>query len=137
MSTFRKIFAATAVSAAFMMPMVGAAEAKRGDGDRVHHQVVQGEQTYRIAQRRRRLATPVIDRRIANQRRRIRRGRRVGRLTRIEAVRLRSRLFAIRSVRRFARLDGRVTRAERRRMIQMLDTNSKRIRRLSRNGRRS
>ena len=80
-----------------------------------------------------RLATPNIDERIANQERRIRRGRARGELTRTEWLRLRGRIITIKSVRQVARLNGSVNLKERRRLRRMLNTNSARINRLRNN----
>ena len=71
--------------------------------------------------------TPVINDRISNQRRRIRRGRRSGDLTRHQTRRLRGHLADIRHAKyRFAR-DGRISRFERFRLRRMLKRNSRRI----------
>ena len=79
--------------------------------------------------------TPGIDRRIRRQNRRIRRGRDFGDLTRGEYFRLKYRLFRIKNARRYAKIDGYVSRGERRRLHRMLDRNSRRINRLRNNGR--
>ena len=79
----------------------------------------------------------MINNRIARQSRRIRNGRRTGRLTRFEALRLNGRLVAIRSVLKMARIDGRVSQRERGRILGMLDTNSRRIVRMANNRRGS
>ena len=90
----------------------------------------------RFVRRHRLVNTPRIDARIANQNRRIVRGRKSGRLNVVEAVRLRGHLYTIRSLRRIARLDGHVTKNERRRLRVMLNKNSQRISRLTHNARR-
>lgn len=77
---------------------------------------------------RRALATPRINRRIANQSRRIRRGFRTGTLTRGETRRFNRRLNRIRALRARARFDGIVTRFERRRMLDRLNRLSRRLR---------
>ena len=79
--------------------------------------------------------TPGINRRIRRQNRRIHRGRRVGDLTRFEFRKLKFKLFQIRMVKRYAKIDGYVSRGERRRLHRMLDRNSRRINRLRNNGR--
>jgi hypothetical protein len=140
MIKMKSIFAATVAAIAMAAPLAGAAEAGYDGFRNAKHNVQVRDDHFRVARsryRHRNVATPVIDQRIARQARRIRKGRRAGRLTRFEGVHLRSRLFAIRSARGVARWDGRVTRSERRRLKRMLDVNSRRIRRLSRNGRRS
>jgi len=139
----KKTFVATAAALALMAPLAGVSHAKY---DGFKHKNVTQSQTQqskrhgthlRLAQRRgRSIRTPRIDGRIANQRRRINRGRKSRRLNAIEAIRLRGHLYTIRSIRRLARIDGRVTRKERSRLNAMLDKNSKRIRRLATNGRR-
>jgi hypothetical protein len=77
----------------------------------------------------------VINRRLDRQSRRISAGRRMGDLTRFEALRLRGRLAAIRASLRFARIDGQVSPRERSHLNRMLNTNSERIARLSLSGR--
>lgn len=72
--------------------------------------------------------TPRINRRIANQTRRIRRGFRIGLLNRGEARRLHRRLNRIRAMRARARFDGIVTRFERRRMLRQLNRLSRTLR---------
>ncbi|MEO1265858.1 MAG: hypothetical protein AAFV26_09145 [Pseudomonadota bacterium] len=89
-----------------------------------------------LPRRPRRVATPGIDNRIGNQARRIRNGVRRGALTRGQARRLRNRLSQIRTARNFARTDGRVTGAERRRLHTMLDRLGSRIRNAKAGGRR-
>lgn len=152
MNTMKKLLAATAVIAASMMPVIGSAEAKsKHDGFRGNHTKVVKHKRFNPRARHNRgnrfnrihkrpdfrhysVHTPHIDARIERQAKRIRRGRARGRLSRFEAVRLRSRLISIRSARSFARLDGRVTRTERSRLNHMLDRNSNRIRRMAHNG---
>ena len=80
--------------------------------------------------------TPRINHRIRRQARRIRRGRMTGSLNRFEARRLRAGLRHIQLVRIEAVRDGFVSRFERRRLHRKLDRNSRRIWRLSHNGRR-
>ncbi|MFY0614061.1 MAG: hypothetical protein JXQ99_21210 [Hyphomicrobiaceae bacterium] len=136
---------AAVVTAAIMMPGIGAAEAKtskeiqskkqqlnqfnrhfdRDDGY-VAPRHYQGDRHSSVWM-------PGIDRRIERQMRRIRRGVRRGQLTRWETMRLRSRIFTIRSVRQFARLDGHVSGRERREIVRMLNQNSQLIRQLKRN----
>lgn len=70
------------------------------------------------------IATLRIDLRISHQKQRIDIGQRTRRLTRIEAIRLRGYLIAIRSARQVSRNDGRVTKKERSRQLELLDTNS-------------
>jgi len=141
MISLRNTIAVIATAFALMAPMAAASYANSGlngfeksTGKAVH----QRSKLVRYARYHpdRSIRTPRIDFRITKQTRRIVRGRRSGRLTRIEAVRLRGHLLAIRSARGFARVDGRVTRRERLRLNAMLHRNSKRIHRLSRNGRR-
>ncbi|MEO1206150.1 MAG: hypothetical protein AAFV45_07435 [Pseudomonadota bacterium] len=79
--------------------------------------------------------TPRINQRIKNQRRRIARGIRNGDLRRGEANRLVNRLRTIKQARRFAARDGVVTFRERARLTNMLDRNSRVIRRLKNNRR--
>ncbi len=79
--------------------------------------------------------TPGINRRIRRQNRRINRGRRLGDLTRFEYRKLKFKLFQIRMARRYAKIDGHVSRGERRRIHRMLDRNSRRIFRLRHNDR--
>lgn len=80
------------------------------------------------------ISTPGIDRRVRRQHRRIRRGRRLGDLTRGEYRRLMFALFNIRVERRFAKRDGYVSFRERRRLQRMLTRNGRNIRRLRNNG---
>lgn len=140
MTNLKSMIAATAASLAVMAPLAGAAEADyNGFRKGNRHVDVRPVPTHvRGPNRRydhRAMYTPRIDMRIATQGRRIRNGRLAGRLTRFEAIRLRGRLFAIKSARSFARIDGVVTFKERRRLMVMLDDNSHRIRRLAHNGR--
>gem|GEM_PF-5440161 len=79
------------------------------------------------------IRTPVINRRIRIQARRIRVGRYNGSLTLRETRRLRTGLRLIQSARRFALLDRHVSFAERRRIHRMLDRNSRRIARYRNN----
>jgi len=138
MKTLSKITIAAALSLAALAPLTGAAHAKTGLNGFGKTLEARDTSVVPVARRRgRRVATPRIDRRIKRQARRIRRGMRRGHLTRFETVRLRGRLFGIRSVRRLAKRDGRVTRRERNRLMRLLNRNSKRIQRLSRNRRRS
>ena len=81
------------------------------------------------------LHTPGIDRRMDNQRHRIRKGIRKGQLTRFEARRLRVGLRDIRREKRYMARDGHIGRGERVRLHRMLDRNSHKIRRLKHNGR--
>lgn len=143
MNIMKNMIAATAVTIAAIAPLsAGAIAAPSGllAGNSLHADgkaIVIQAKGKRYHGRRHSKSTPVIDRRIARQSGRIARGRALGRLTRLEAVRLKGRLFAVRSARRFAKFDGRVTRTERLRLNRMLDRSSSRIRRLARNGRRS
>lgn len=143
MTTTFKTMTIGAAAALAAMAMVGAAEAKPGArGDK---QIIMVAKTRvgdrrdgaRVRWGRGRVATPVINRRIARQSQRIRNGRRTGWLTRFEALRLNGRLVAIRSALKMARFDGRVSPRERNRLLWMLDANSRRIAQLGRNGRRS
>ena len=78
----------------------------------------------------------VVNARIARQSRRIRIGRHSGRLNRVEARTLRSKLAQIRTQKRRYMRDGWLNRREARNLDRMLDTNSRRIRRLATNGHR-
>jgi hypothetical protein len=78
--------------------------------------------------------TPGVDQRLRNQRRRIRHARRNGWLTRFEARRAHSALIRIHQAKRWAASDGVIERIERRWMHQMLDRNSRRIRRMAKTG---
>ena len=82
------------------------------------------------------LATPVINRRIDNQRNRIRKGIRTGQLTRYERRYLRENLREIRWAKRRMARDGIITVRERYRLMDMLDANGRKIRRLKTNNRR-
>jgi hypothetical protein len=132
-----------AAAALVHMPMAGAAEAKPGArGGKPIIMVAKspvGERCSGVRRNwsRKRAATPVINRRIARQAQRIRNGRRMGWLTRFEALRVNGRLVAIRSALKVARFDGRVSGRERSPIQSMLDANSTRIARLARNDRRS
>lgn len=146
--TLRHAIAAI-TSATLLLPTIGAAEAKKIKRD--GNQIV--SERYDLFERRdddfpamrfrqdrspdvrlvaapRAVWTPRIDQRIERQTRRIRRGMRTGRLNRWESMRLRGWMYAIRSSRQFSRLDGHVSRRERRELMRMLDQNSQRIRRL-------
>ena len=79
--------------------------------------------------------TPGIDKRIDRQKRRIRRGRRSGDLTFGEFQRLKFGLMRIRMARQFAKIDGHVSRHERRRLHRLLDRHSRKINRLRNNHR--
>ena len=136
---------AALATAAIMMPAVGTAEAHKYKNDRLETKQYSNfdrrdddfvpRRFRRDRERHAAVWTPRIDLRIERQMRRIRRGVRRGQLTRWETFRLRSRMFAIRSVRQFARLDGKVTGQERRELMRMLNNNSQLIRVLKRNGR--
>lgn len=76
----------------------------------------------------------MVNTRIGNQYRRIRRGRRTGRLNWVEARRLRFELSHIRGFRARYLGDGFLNRREVRHLRRLLNQNSRRIRRLSRNG---
>ena len=71
--------------------------------------------------------TPRINQRIQNQRQRIRKGVRIGDLTRPQARRLRERLADIRDAKRQFARDGHISWRERRRLRRMLRRNSRRI----------
>ena len=136
--SFKTMVLGAAAAALVALPMAGAAEARPGvkRGEREVVFVERAGPFHQIAARRAaRVATPVINRRLDRQARRISAGRRIGDLTRFEALRLRGRLAAIRASLRFARIDGQVTPRERHHLNRMLNTNSERIVRLSRNGR--
>lgn len=81
------------------------------------------------------LYTPGIDRRIANQTRRIRNGKHDGSLTRREYRKLKRKLDHICYKLEEARYDGIVTRYERKHIRRALNRNSDRIARLRHNGR--
>ncbi|MFY0615728.1 MAG: hypothetical protein JXQ99_29635 [Hyphomicrobiaceae bacterium] len=144
MGTTKNLIVATTAAMALAIPFIGAAEARQ-DRDRSYNQSIElRDQDYRrdISRRGERrfdrfgsLATPRIKSRIKRQMRRIRRGFDTGRISRFRSMRLRGRVFAIRTALRFAKLDGHVTRSERRYLNDLLDTNSRRIRRSARNGR--
>ena len=97
---------------------VGAAEARPGWADRGF--------TPAIA---------IVNSRITNQRRRIRRARRQGRLNWIEARRVRFELSHIRGFRSRYWRDGRLNRRELRHLTRLLNRNSRRIQRLANNRR--
>ena len=82
------------------------------------------------------LTTPLINRRMENQRKRIRRGIRSGELTRYERRYLRENLRDIRWTKRRMARDGVITVRERYRLMSMLDANGRKIRRLKNNNRR-
>jgi hypothetical protein len=79
--------------------------------------------------------TPRVDRREVRQHQRIVEGRRSGRLTRGEMVRLRGGQRHVRRMERRAGADGVVTRGERRRMERAQDRQSRTIYRLKHNAR--
>jgi len=136
--SLKTLILGAACAAMVALPMVGAAEAKPGTnrGDREVVFVKRDGPSHRVsALNAMRVATSGINRRLDRQSRRIRAGRLFGNLTRFEALRLRGRLAAIHASLRFARIDGRVSPRERHHLNRMLDTNSERIARLSRNGR--
>jgi hypothetical protein len=81
--------------------------------------------------------TPREERREARQHARIVQGRHSGRLTRLEAMRLRAGQRRIHRAERRADRDGFMTRAERRRVERMQDRQSGRIYRLKHNPRHS
>lgn len=135
MGTMKNVIAATTAVMALATAFVGAAEARQ-DRDRSRQVIELRDDNFHSVARRRdhrridrfgSVATPRINRRIRNQMRRIRLARETGRLSRFRAVRLRGRVFAIRSALQFAKLDGHVTRYERRRLNRMLNRNSDRI----------
>lgn len=144
MSTTRNWIAATAAVIAMATPFIGSAEARpdrhhgakhvelRGDGIQFAANRRDGRRFDRFASVR----TPHIKRRIRNQMRRIARGRDNGRLSRVSSIRLRGRVFAIRTALKIAKIDGHVSRGERARLLNMLDANSNRIRRHARFGNR-
>jgi hypothetical protein len=78
-------------------------------------------------------AIAIVDRRIRNQTRRIRRARRQGRLNWVEARRVRFELSHIRGFRRYYLRDRRLSFRERRHLRRLLDRNSRRIQRLANN----
>lgn len=145
MGTTKTVIAATAAVMALATPFIGAAEARQ-DRDRGRQVIDLRDDSFRTVARRRdhrrfdrfdrfgSVATPRINRRIRNQMRRIRFARETGRLSRFRSLRLRGRVLAIRSALQFAKLDGHVTRYERRRLNAMLNRNSDRIRRSVRFG---
>ena len=143
MGTTTNWIAATAAFMALATPLIGTAEARqdRHNGARQSLEWRNDDVRFdRVRRDQRRfdrfgsIATPRINRRIANQIRRIRRGYNRGRLSRFQTARLRSRVFAIRTALRFARFDGDVSRHERRRLNRMLNRNSQRINRKMRFG---
>lgn len=143
MGMTKKLIATTAALIALAAPFVGAAEARqdRHRGDKQTYELRDSDYHPAAARRNGRrfgrygsVATPRISRRIRNQMRRIRIGRETGRLSRFKSVRLRGRVFAIRSALQFAKLDGRVNSRERSRLIGMLNANSRRISRNTRFG---
>ena len=139
MGTTRNWIAATAAVIAMAAPFIGSAEARPDRHRDGKHVELRGDNFQLIVNRRdgRRFdrvgstRTPLIRRRIQNQLRRIARGRETGRLSRFSNIRLRGRVFAIRSALRFSKLDGHVSRRERGRLMSMLNRNSDRIRRHS------
>ena len=143
MGTTKNLIAATAAVMALATPLISSAEARQ-DRHRDGRQFVElrNNDVRLVVNRRDRrrfdrfgsVATPRINRRIRNQMRRIRIGRETGRLSRFKSIRLRGRVFAIRSALQFAKLDGHVARYERRRLTGMLNANSRRIRRSMRFG---
>ena len=72
-------------------------------------------------------ATPVIDKRIQNQERRIEQGERSGALTEREANRLERKEQKIEKMEAMAKADGKVTPQERRKLDHQLDQQNKRI----------
>jgi len=76
----------------------------------------------------------IVNRRIRNQSRRIRRGRYTGRLNWVEARRARFELSHIRGFRSRYLRDGRLNRFEWRHLRRLLNQNSRRIRRMANNG---
>jgi len=118
--THIKLALAAATALALLVPATTAANAKPNEAHFVRHSSVY---------------TPVVDRRIDRQRKRIRHARRDGSLTWWEAQKLRSRLAGIRRELRYASLDGKVTRYERRHLNRMLDRNNRRIVRMCNNDR--
>lgn len=144
MSITKNWITATAAVIAMTTPFIGSAEARpdrfhntkkielRGDGIQLIVNRHDGRRFKWLGSVR----TPRINRRIKNQMRRIARGRDTGRISRMSGIRLRSRVFAIRSALQFAKLDGHVSRVERNRLLNMLDANSDRIRRHARFGNR-
>lgn len=144
MSITKNWITATAAVLAMATPFIGSAEARpdrfhntkqvelRGDGIQLIVNRRGGRHFDRVGS----VYTPRINHRIQNQMRRIARGRDTGRLSRISAVRLRGRVFAIQTALKFAKIDGHVSRGERVRLLNMLDANSDRIRRHARFGNR-
>ena len=141
MSTTKNWIAATAAVIALSTPFIGAAEARQDrhrDGVRVielrnndaRFTVVRRD-TSRFDRRFGSVRTPLIRQRINNQMRRISNAQASGRIGRFKSLRLRSRVFAIRSALQIATLDGRVTHGERRHLMSMLNANSNRIRNAS------
>jgi hypothetical protein len=139
MTAFKQIIVATTAAFALLAPLAGSAIAKSEHNGFGRGHYSKGPQDHATPIRARgsfyhgKVRTPFIDQRIERQTNRIQRGRYAGRLTRFEALRLKSRLFAIRSAREIARVDGKVTYAERRRLMNLLDRNSSRIKKLARN----
>lgn len=142
MGRMKTVIAATAAVMALATPFIGAAEARQ-DRDRSRQVIDLRDEGFHTVARRRdqrrfdpfgSVATPRINRRIRNQMRRIRFARETGRLSRFRSMRLRGRVFAIKSALQFAKIDGNVTRYERRRLNAMLNRNSHRIRRSIRFG---
>jgi hypothetical protein len=137
-TAIQKTLLAAAAAVLAALPLAGTAEA--GPARKSGEQLVFAQHErgpVRLAARRHRgdVRTPLIDKRIANQQQRIQRGIGRGGLTRFEALRLKRRLAVIRGAVRMARFDGDVTRAERRKILGMLDVNSDRIARLAHNRR--
>lgn len=108
---------AAIAAAAASFATVGAAEARPGWS---------GGNTRAIVQ---------VNRRIANQHRRIRRARRQGRLNWVEARRVRFELSHIRGFRTRYWRDRRLNFRERRHLTRLLNRNSRRIQRLANNRR--
>jgi hypothetical protein len=79
--------------------------------------------------------TPVITKRQANQRARIRQGVRSGELTRGEAARLRAKERKIQAEKKAAKSDGTVTQGERRHLKREENRTSRQIYRLKHNNR--
>jgi len=126
--SIKKIALTAVAAAAFLAPTMTGASAHHIDGKRHLNNYDK-----HVVAKRFHTATPRIDRRIANQARRIRVGRRSGDLTFREMRRLRKGLRNIRRARNFAKRDGRVTRWERQDLLSMLNRNGKKIRRLRNN----
>lgn len=76
----------------------------------------------------------MINYRISNQHRRIRRGRRSGRINWVEARKLRFELSHIRTFKQSYLRDGRLNWRETRHLNALLNSNSRRIRRMATNG---